>query len=106
MRKAVRVLLLALALLALGFGAGAWTVGKFRAEPAERAARVRDASQAAGVYGLTHDARTPALTLLVARGTLATPVVVACSVSSPSAVVSAGSSAEICTTNVWVGKLS
>ena len=40
-------------------------------EPAERAARVRDASKAAGVYGLTQDERTPALTLLVARDTLA-----------------------------------
>ena len=40
-------------------------------DPAERAARVRAASKAAGVYGLTQDETTPALTLLVARDTLA-----------------------------------
>ena len=40
-------------------------------DAAERAARVRAASKAAGVYGLTQDESTPALTLLVARDTLA-----------------------------------
>jgi hypothetical protein len=40
-------------------------------EPATRAAKVRDASRAAGVYGLTQADDTPALTLLVVRETLA-----------------------------------
>lgn len=40
-------------------------------DAATRAARVRAASKAAGIYGLTQSADTPALTLLVVRDTLA-----------------------------------
>jgi len=39
--------------------------------PAERSAQVRALAKQAGLFGLTQDARTPALTLLVARETLA-----------------------------------
>ncbi len=39
--------------------------------PPQRAARVREASKAAGLFGLTQDPATPALTLLVLRETLA-----------------------------------
>lgn len=39
--------------------------------PAERVARVRALAKDAGLFGLTQDARTPALILLVARETLA-----------------------------------
>ena len=42
-----------------------------RLTPGERAAGVRTASKAAGIYGLTQDEKTLALTLLVARETLA-----------------------------------
>lgn len=40
-------------------------------EPAARALEIRNASRAAGVYGLTQSHSTPALTLLVVRETLA-----------------------------------